>query len=173
MNLEQLKQQYDSFKPREDWVKATRKDLKSQTPGSNWTAYSSGIIVVLFLVFGLTIVQGPEQAFKIVEKEQEQRQLVEQVKEIKKTAKKIEKEIKQVLSVKTEISESDEIDPLVKLKLDLEKVENAGQVLQEIEKDIANGDYLIAREKLDKLLKNSNIEEPIIKVEGSKEINNN
>lgn len=171
--MQKLLEQYNSIKPDQEWVKRTEKDLKSQIPGPNYSVYGSGIIVVLFLIFGLTVIQGPEQAFKIVEKEQQIYKMVEQVKEIKKTARKLEKEIQEVLTVKTEVSDMDEIDPLVKLRLDLEKVKNAGKVLDDIEQDIANGDYLIAREKLDKLLKNSNIEEPNLKVEGSKEIDNN
>lgn len=164
--MQKLLEQYNSIKPDKGWVKQTRKDLKSQIPGPNYSLYTSGLLVIFILSLGLIAYEAPPQAFKIVEQRQEQKQIAKTVQQARQTAKKIEK----ILTAKIESNEADEISPVVKLQEDLDEIKATGIILDGIEQDIQNGDYLIARQKLDKLLKNSNIEEPKLKVEGSIEI---
>ena len=127
------------------------------------------------LVFGWMVWEGSEPSFmavKTAKLESETAALVKQVKEIKANAQKIEKNIQEVLAVKSVASDNQELDPRIKLEEDLQKVKAAREVLEEIEQDIANGDFLIARNKLDFLLKNGNMEgfpEMGLKVEDLKE----
>jgi len=159
--MQKLYEQYSVVKPDASWIKQTEKQLKAEMPTPQWPIYSLVMFLVLGLSLGFVVLESKDSPIKIIQKqeaqEQEtpQQQAVKAVKQAKKQAKKIQENIQEkILSIKTQAFEQDEIDPLVKLRQDLEKAKATTEMLVEIEDDIQNGDFVIAREKLDKWLKN-------------------
>lgn len=145
--MQNLLEQYNSIKPDKNWVKQTRKELKAQMPNSNWPVYSGFLVLALAFCLGLFISESPEKPVT------QKIEIVQTAQNIVKTAKKIEAKIEaKILAVKTETSQEDELDPLTKLLEDLEKAKLRTEILEEIEELIKNNDFVIAREKLDKLL---------------------
>lgn len=168
--MQNLIEQYNSIKPDKSWVKQTRKDLKSQMPSSHWQAYSGAFVIAVVLALSAISYEGHERIEKQIHfsKTITQEHAVATVKQAKKVSKKIEqsiekqiKEVQEVQAVKTESSSEDDINILTKLLEDLENAKANTKTIEEIEELIKKGDFVLAREKLDKLIINGkNIDKP-------------
>lgn len=179
MTNQELIQQLNNLreiKPSTGWVRQTKKDLKSQMPSSHWKAYSGAFVIALILALSAISYESPNNQNLVQNSETQeinfskftQEQAVETVKQAKKVSQKIEQniqeqiqEVQEVQATKTESSQEDEIDPLVKLYEDLEKAQLRTEILEQIEELVKNNDFVMAREMLDKLIINGqNIDNP-------------
>lgn len=170
-----------NIKPSTEWLSRSEKSLKAVMPKSQWPIYSVIFVLALGLSLSLILNESPEKSIKIIQEqnqieqktltqEQTKTEITKTIKKATKTAKKIEQAIEEkILAVKIETSGKDEINPLVKLSEDLSKAKATRELLEEIEKDIENGDYVIARQKLDKWLKDSSVNLDSLKVDSEKE----
>jgi hypothetical protein len=194
------------IEPDPAWLKKSEKELLSQMPKAQWPVYPIVAVLVFALSMGLVLFESPQRAVKLIQQVQDQnkeshqeevenkvamtdiKDVVARVKKASNTAKKIERHIEERIVMASKVGSSSDkaADPLIKLKEDLAKIKATRELLEEIEQDIKNGDYVIARKKLDKFLKdgdnNDNTEESTshfnntkweVKVEGSKELDNN
>jgi len=164
--MQNFLEQYKNIKPSADWVRQTEKNLKAVMPKSQWPIYSVVFVLALGLSLSLSLVlrEEPEKPVGTdlvssqktqnpLTPEQTKTEIAKTIKKATKVAKKIEEAIEEkILAVKTKTSQQDEIDPLIKLSEDLENAKATREFLEEIEKDIENNDYVIARQKLDKWL---------------------
>jgi len=166
--LIQKLQSLRSIKPSRDWLSKSERELRAQMPKSQWPIYSVVFVLALGLSFGFySSSPKNEQSFISPELIQEQgaatqaqaqvakEQVKATVQKAKTAAKKIEQVIEaKVQAIKINSSQEDQLDPRVKLLEDLEKAKATSAALTEIEKYIEEGDYVVAREKLNQLLKN-------------------
>ncbi|MFH1392483.1 MAG: hypothetical protein ABIG90_02255 [bacterium] len=160
--MQNLLEQYKSIKPSQDWAKKTEKELKANMPASQWPIYSAVFVLAITLSLGFILREDQEvlAPIKIIQNQDQNQDQAEQKTEISKTIKKARtaaKKIEQAIEAKVQAtrissSQEDQIDPRIKLLEDLEKAQATSLLLEEIEKDIDNGDYLIARQKLNKYL---------------------
>ena len=157
-----------NIKPSQDWVKRTEKDLKAVIPKSQWPIYS----VIFCLALGLSLLgvihelpvqESSDKSIKIIQEQKEEQKTLTQaqakeqakatVQKAKTVAKKIQAHLEEkIMASKIAPGPEDQVDARIKLLEDLDKVKAAGGILGEIEKDIENNDYLIARQKLNKYL---------------------
>lgn len=169
-----------NIKPDALWLKQTEKNLKAVMPKSQWPIYSVIFVLAIALSFGLVLREesekpvGADLVSAQKTPEQTKTEIAKTIKKATQTAKKIEQAIEEkILAVKTKTSQQDEIDPLIKLSEDSENAKATREFLEEIERDIENGDYVIARQKLDKWLKDSSVNLDSLKVDSEKRNDNN
>lgn len=181
--LVQKLQTLRNIKPSQEWLSKSERKLKAQMPSSQWPIYSVIFVLALGLSLSLILNESPEKSIKLIqeqqEREEEQSLTPEQTKtEITKTikkaraaAKKIQTHLEEkIVATKIESAQGDDIDARIKLLEDLDKIKATGTTLEEIEKDINNNDYVLARQKLDKLLNNGILENMnSLKVDSEKE----
>lgn len=165
-------------KPSEAWLLKSERELKARMPKAQWPIYSVIFALTLALagvIYKLPSPESPAEQIKLTQENKQQeepKQLTQEqtkqeiktiVKKAKTASKKIEKNIEEkILASKIAPTKNDEIDPRVKLLQDLENAKATTAVLEQIEKDIENGDYVLAREKLNRYLDS-------LKVEGEKQ----
>lgn len=166
--MQNLLEQYKNIKPSQAWVQSAEKDLKAVMPKSQWPIYSSVIFVlVLGLSLGLVLFEKPEKIekepiqIKIIQ-ERQQAEIKQTVRKASESAEKIAKKLIKSIEeqkVSASVIESKEnnnaVDPKIKLQEDLDRLTNIQElrnILNEIEQDIEQGDYVIAREKLNSYL---------------------
>jgi len=170
--MQELSNYYNSLTPDKERVKAKRRELLREVPGTPLPLYAGGIVMIMVLAMGFSVLESdsPKITFNddsIVVDLNVFKEIIATVKVAKESAVKVEKIIKnQILTARAEIAPGEELSPLARLERDLQTVQITKELLDEIETDIENGDFVIAREKIDKFLNLSNMEGSSSEVEG-------
>jgi hypothetical protein len=170
--MQELSNYYNSLTPDKERVKAKRRELLREVPGTPLPLYAGGMVMIMVLAMGFSVLESdsPKITFNddsIVVDLNVFKEIIATVKVAKESAVKVEKIIKnQILTARAEIAPGEELSPLARLERDLQTVQITKELLDEIETDIENGDFVIAREKIDKFLNLSNMEGSSSEVEG-------